>query len=259
MRKMNWLVGSIALGIGLVIGMVGYALAITPVDGDSRLMSFWKKDAQPVTGTLQDSGTQSPVPPGPSDLNLLQPQGSQLSPNDSNGLGVNPPLGTTGTNSEGYPNSASGEGALTTPGTAVPGSQSPGVPAEVSQKIVSDYKQNIGIFFEAWKSTDMMSFRSKLIKAYTGDLYEKHARQAESFIAQGIGIDVRDIRFDQLTVVSATATSATLTASYHYAAQDYDLGEQVAMGEKTEHQVNVRVNLIKNSNRWLITGETPIQ
>lgn len=242
MRKMNWLVGVIALGIGLVIGMVGYALAITPVDGTSRLVSFWEnKESQTVTGSLQDSDTQSPITPNPSDLDVL---------------------GTSGTSSDSYPGSASGEGTVTIPGTSspiAPNSQSNGVPAELSQKVITDYKQDIGLFFEAWKSTEMVSFRSKLNKAYTGELYEKHARQAESFIAQGLGIEVNDIRFDRVTVESATAAAATLTATYNYVAQDFNIGEQTPVGNKTEHQVNVRVNLIKDSTRWLITGETPLQ
>lgn len=253
MRKMNWLVGSIALGIGLVIGMVGYALAITPVDGDSRLMSFLgNKDAQAVTGSLQDSDTQTSGAQNPTTP-------------DPNTLGANSPLGTTGTNSESFPGSASGEGDTSTAGTTfpnsatLPDSQSNGVPVELAQSIIADYKQDIGLFFEAWKSPEMVSFRSKLSKAYTGDLYEKHARQAESFLAQGVGIEISNIRFDQVNVESATATAATLTAVYHYVAQDYDIGEQSAFGEKKDHQVKVRVNLIKDSARWMITGETPIQ
>lgn len=253
MRKMNWLVGSIALVIGLVIGMVGYALAITPVDGDSRLMSFLgDKDAKAATGSLQDSNTQTP-----------DAQNSLTT--DPNSLDANSPLGTSGMNSESYPGSASGEGDLSAAGTTfpnsatLPDSQSNGVPVEIAQSIIADYKQDIGIFFEAWKSSEMVSFRSKLSKAYTGDLYEKHARQAESFIAQGVGIEVSNIRFDQVTVESSTATAATLTAVYHYVAQDYDIGEQSPFGEKKDHQVKVRVNLIKDNARWMITGETPIQ
>lgn len=257
MRKMNWLIGVIALGIGLVIGMVGYALAITPVDGDSRLVSFWgNKESQPVTGSLQNPDTQSPSTPNPSDLNVLTPGGDLLGPTDPFALG------TPGTSPDSYPGSASGEGAVTIPGASspiAPNSQSNGVPTELSQKIIVDYKQDIGLFFEAWKSTEMVSFRSKLNKAYKGELYEKHARQAESFIAQGLGIEVSNIRFERVTVESATATAATLTAAYNYVAQDYNIGEQAPVGNKTEHQVNVRVNLIKDSTRWLITGETPIQ
>jgi hypothetical protein len=253
MRKMNWLVGSIALVIGLVIGMVGYALAITPVDGDSRLMSFLgNKDAKAVTGSLQDSNTQT------------QDAQNPMTP-DPNALGANSPLGTTGMNSESFPGSASGEGDLFTSGTTfpnsetLPNSQSNGVAAEIAQSIIADYKQDIGLFFEAWKSPEMVSFRSKLSKAYTGDLYEKHARQAESYIAQGVGIEISNIRFDQVNVESATSTAATLTAVYQYVAQDYDIGEQTPFGEKKNHQVKVRANLIKDNARWVITGETPIQ
>lgn len=237
MRKMNWLIGVIALGIGLVIGMVGYALAITPVNGDSRLVNFWgnKEGSQPVTGSLQNPDTQSSITPNRSDSNILTPEGNLGSPTVPNAL------------SESYPAST------------LPNSPSNGVPTELSGKVIADYKQDIGLFFEAWKSTEMVSFRSKLNKAYTGELYEKHARQAENFIAQGLGIEVSNIRFDRVTVESATATAATLTAAYNYVAQDYNIGEQAPVGNSTEHQVNVRVNLIKDNTRWLITGETPIQ
>lgn len=253
MRKKNWLVGSIALVIGLVIGMVGYALAITPVDGDSRLMSFLgNKDAKAATGSLQDA-------------NALTSGAQNPTPSDSNALGGNPPLGTAGMNSESFPGSASGEGDLSTSGTifpnseTLPNSQNNGVPAGIAQSIIADYKQDIGLFFEAWKSPEMVSFRSKLSKAYTGDLFEKHARQAESYIAQGVGIEISNIRFNQVNVESATAAAATLTAVYQYVAQDYDIGEQTPFGEKKDHQVKVRVNLIKDNARWKITGETPIQ
>jgi hypothetical protein len=249
MRKSNWLVGSIALGIGLVIGIVGYALAITPVDGDSQLVNFWgNKQAQTVTGSLQDSS-----PTTASDALNPTPETNSSSSIDPNGL--------DNTTTEGLPGSASGEGTSIPSGVTGSASSpnSNGVPTELAQSIIADYKQDIGLFFEAWKSTEMISFRSKLMKAYTGDLYEKHARQAEPFIAQGIGMDISDIRFEEVTVESATANAATLTATYQYVAQDYDLGEQAPIGEKKEHQVKVRANLIKDSSRWLITGETLIK
>jgi hypothetical protein len=233
MRKMNWLVGSIALGIGLVVGVVGYALAVTtPLDGNSRFVSLWDdKDSQSVSGNLQDTDTTM----NPSDLNPLDPN----------------------TLTQNNPNSASGESDMTNP-LLTPETENNGVNAELAHKIITDYKQDLGFFFEAWKSTDMLGFRSKLSKAYKGDVYENHARQAERFIAQGLGIDVSEIQFNQVDVESGTETAATLIADYCYTAQDYDIGEQLPAGEKTEHQVKVRVNLIYDGARWLITGETPV-
>jgi hypothetical protein len=241
MLKKNWLISSIALGIGMVIGGFGYALASTPVDGDSRLVSFWNKEAQPVTGTMQNSEENS-------DLT------SEMSPD------LQYPTDPLNPLDPGYPGSASGEGELTESevATGTP-PQNNAVADELAQKIVADYKQDIGLFFEAWKSPEMVSFRSKLAKAYKGDLYEKHARQAENFIVQGVGLEVSGIRFERVNVESATNTAATLTAQYSYVAQDYSIGEQAPVGEKTEHTVNVRVNLIKENSRWMITGETGIQ
>lgn len=233
MRKMYLLIGSLALGIGLLLGAVGYALATTSVDGDSRL-AFWdnndsKSTAGPITGSLNGPtlGTT-----GPNDLSHFDElSGISSSPEEED-------LNLDETMTSGNPKT---------------------VPEELAQVIISDYKLNIATLFEAWKTIDMVSFRAELSKAYTGDLFEKHARQAEPFIAQGVGIDVSDIRFNSVKVDAATATSATLTASYNYLAKDYDLGNEVAMGENVEHEVKVRVNMVKNDERWLITGETTLQ
>lgn len=239
MRKMNWLIGSIALGVGLVIGVFGYALATTPVDGDSRLVSFLGDKNLPLNlegGTSQD------------------PSYSANSPNPYNPLD---PSGNSQDGSLGYPSSASGEGTVANPDGTAPNMNS-NVQADLAQKIIADYKQDVGFFFEAWKSPEMVSFRSKLAKAYKGDLYEKHARQAENFIIQGIGIEASEIYFERINVESATANAATLTAQYRYVAQDYSIADQAPYGQKTEHTVNVRVNLVKENSRWLITGETEI-
>ncbi|MGE4272426.1 MAG: hypothetical protein AB7E31_06085 [Desulfitobacterium sp.] len=245
MRKMYVLIGSIALGVGLVIGVVGYALATTPADGNPRL-AFWEnKDSISTSGVDSNSG-QSNSLTNPSELGIYP-----VDPNDmattGGMLSVNPEqenLDSTEVIDPHDPNIPN------TPNTAK------NVPTELAELIISDYKLNLGSLFDAWKSTDMVSFRARLSEAYMGELFEKHARQAERFIAQGVGIEVSDIRFDSVTIEAATATSATLTAYYHYIAKDYDIGNQIAMGGNTEHQVKVRVNMVKDNDRWLTAGET---
>jgi predicted lipid-binding transport protein (Tim44 family) len=130
---------------------------------------------------------------------------------------------------------------------------------QADQPIVADYKQDIGIFFGAWKSADMETFRLKLAKAYTGELFEKHARRAEEFLVQGVGLDVSQITFDQVDVESADANTATLRADYRYKARDYSLADGASFGEEHEQTVQVRVNLLKQNSRWMITGENSIQ
>ncbi|MFZ3130133.1 MAG: hypothetical protein WA125_03285 [Desulfosporosinus sp.] len=130
---------------------------------------------------------------------------------------------------------------------------------QTEQQIVADYKQDIGIFFGAWKSADMDTFRLKLAEAYMGELFEKHARRAEKFLVQGIGLDVTQITFDQVAVESADANTATLRVDYRYKARDYSLADRTSFGEEHEQTVQVRVNLLKQNSRWMITGENTIQ
>lgn len=232
MRKMYLLIGSVALGVGLVIGVVGHALATTPADGNPRL-AFWNKDSQSTTGNIGGMLNDST-------------SGSALSPNNpDNGLNPLHPY--------------SPEEEVLDPAELEPGKATNDVPEDLAQAILADYKLNVATLFEAWKSPDMIAFRAKLAEAYTGELYEKHARQAEPFIAQGVGMEVSSIRFDELKVDSAASTSATLTAVYSYVAQDYDIGNQMTLGESTKHQVKVRANLVKKDTRWLITGETLLE
>ena len=129
---------------------------------------------------------------------------------------------------------------------------------QAEQQIVADYKQDIGIFFGAWKSADITSFRVKLAKAYTGELFEKHAKRAEEYLAQGVGLDVTQITFDQVGVDSSDANTATLQVNYRYKARDYSLADGAAFGEEHEQTVKVRVNLLKQNSRWIITGENTI-
>lgn len=246
MRKMYLLIGSVALGVGLVIGVVGHALATTPEDGNPRL-AFWNKDSQSTTGAiggmLNDSTSGSALSPNNPD-NGLNPFGSG---------GLTPQAGMDGL----HPYSPEEE--VLDPAELEPGKATNNVPEDLAQAILTDYKLNVATLFEAWKSPDMTAFRAKLAEAYTGELLEKHARQAEPFIAQGVGMEVSSIRFDELKVDSAASTSATLTAVYSYVAQDYDIGNQMTLGESTKHQVKVRANLVKKDTRWLITGETLLE
>lgn len=253
MRKINWLIGSITLGVGMAIGIVGYAVATTPATGNSLLTKLGVgKEAQIVSSTVNPNTANSD--PLNSNATSSNTPNQNTTP-DVNG-NLNFPSSASGeesaAGSNGIGNSANGTG--TTSGTA----GSTAVPNELAQKITSDYKQDIGYFFGAWKSADMIKFRSSLSKAYVGDLYEKHARQAEEYITQGVGMDVSDLRFDEVSVESATSSSATLQATYRYTAQDYSLGDETTQGEKTVHLVHIRVNLIQSNGRWLISGETPL-
>lgn len=241
MRKINWLIGSITLGIGMAVGIVGYAAATTPSTSNSLLTKLGiGKEAQTVSSTVKsDDANSDPLNPNAANPNTA----NQNILNSSSDIAGNTNL----------PASASGEES------AEGNNGNSSVPNELAQKIVGDYKQDIGYFFGAWKAADMIKFRSSLSKAYVGDLYEKHARQAEEYITQGVGIEVNDLSFDEVKVESATAASATLQATYRYSAQDYSLGEQTLQGEKTNHLVHIRVNLIQSNARWLISGETPLE
>lgn len=252
MRKINWLIGSIALGVGMAVGIAGYTVATTPATGNSLLTKLGVgKEAQVVSSTVNPNAANS----DPLNSNAT----SSNTPNQNKTPDLNGNLN--------YPSSASGEESAagsTGSGNSANGGSTSGtagstpVPNELAQKITSDYKQDIGYFFGAWKSTDMIKFRSSLAKAYVGDLYEKHARQAEEYITQGVGMEVSDLRFDEVSVESATSNSATLQTTYRYTAQDYSLGDETTQGEKTEHLVHIRVNLIQSNGRWLISGETPL-
>lgn len=234
MRKINWLVGSVALGLGLVIGIVGYTVATTPAAGNSLLTKFGAgNNTQTVSNLVKPADSTSTINPGNATDSV---QANPTTP-DANTNPLSPSAGAQAGGSE---------------------SNSAGVTGELSQKIIGDYKQDIGYFFGAWQSTDMVKFRNQLTKGYVGDLFEKHARNAESFIIQGIGLEVSDIHFDGINLESATSNAATLEATYRYVAQDYNLGEQKSQGEQTEHLVHIRVNLILTNDHWMISGETPL-
>lgn len=126
------------------------------------------------------------------------------------------------------------------------------------EKLISDYKQALGILFDAWKSKDMPTFRSLLANAYTGDILENHIKKAEKFLPRGIGLYISKVSFDDVDIESADKHSATVNAIYRYTVQDYDLDEEYPYGEEYDHFVHVRANLVKIDSRWLITGETVI-
>ncbi|NLI92276.1 MAG: hypothetical protein GX434_08755 [Peptococcaceae bacterium] len=123
-------------------------------------------------------------------------------------------------------------------------------------KVISDYKQALGILFDAWKAKDISAFRSKIAVAYTGEIMENHIRKAEKFIPKGIGLEVSEIKFDHVEIESADKYSATINAIYRYTSRDYDLDEEYPVGEQFNHFVHVRANLVRIDSSWLITGET---
>ncbi|MCB8817206.1 hypothetical protein [Desulfosporosinus shakirovi] len=212
MRKMNYLFGALALGLGVLVGTLGVSLLTNSSSPTSFISKLRGQDKiQTVSGTVND-----PI---------------QIPPQDPGTVGM----------SESDLHSLSNKDSL------------------MAQQVITDYKQNIGIFFGAWKSTDMATFRLKLAKAYTGDLFEKHARRAEEYLVQGIGLDVSQIVFDQVDVESVSENAATLRVDYRYTAKDYSLTDGTAVGEEHEQIVQVRVNLVKQSSRWIITGESTIQ
>lgn len=132
--------------------------------------------------------------------------------------------------------------------------------SEVEQeKIIADYKQALGILFDAWKVKDMPAFRSSIAGAYTGEIMENHIQKAEKFIPKGVGLFISDVSFDDVDLESADKYSATINAIYRYTVQDYDLDEEYPFGEEFNHFVHVRANLVKIDSRWMITGETVIQ
>ena len=226
MRKMNYLLGALALGLGVLVGTLGVSLSMNSSSPTSFISKLRGQDnIQPVSGAVQTPPIPNPVTDVLSGNDVV---------NEFNGNDLNEPEKEDTSNSQ--------------------NEDSP-----LALQVVTDYKQNIGLFFGAWKSTDMATFREKLAKAYTGDLFEKHARRAEEYLVQGIGLDVSEINFDQVDVESVSEKTATLRVDYRYTARDYNLIESVAFGEPHEQFVQVRVNLIKQNSRWVITGESTVQ
>ncbi|NMA68976.1 MAG: hypothetical protein GX958_06115 [Desulfitobacterium sp.] len=241
MRRMYVLIGSIAIGVGLLMGVVGFALANTFQEGASPLSFLGKNNVQTTSGTPEeikgDSEDKVAVPDEEKDMDsLISGEENQHLTKENQHL-------------------TQDEEALdiTIP---TPGLTTKTIPAELEETIISEYKLNLAALFEAWQSPEMITFREKLSQGYTGELFEKHALLAEPYIAQGTGLHVTDIDFANVEVENATNAAATIKAKYSYYAQDFNLSEQMATGERKRHEVEVRVNMIKGEENWLITGET---
>ncbi|WP_407306561.1 hypothetical protein [Desulfosporosinus sp. SB140] len=243
MRKMNYLVGALVLGLGVLVGTLGMSL----LPNSSSATSFISKlrgqeNVHTVSGPVADSA-QAPLTANiMPDRAAEEPSSSDQSNSGSNS-NLNPNL-------SGQQNNALSSGQN--------GSNNNAVPNSLKEQIIADYKQDIGIFFEAWKSVDIDTFRLKLAKAYSGELFEKHARRAEEYLVQGIGLDVSQINFDRVDVESADANTATLRVDYRYTAKDYNIAQGEAVGDAHEQNVHVRVNLVKMNSRWMITGESSL-
>ncbi|MDR3539683.1 MAG: hypothetical protein P4L69_01740 [Desulfosporosinus sp.] len=237
MRKMNYMYGALALGLGVLVGTLGVSLLVNSSSPASFISKLRGQDKiQTVAGAISNPAQPSPplntVPDVLSGSNVPSPDSV------SNQAGQqNDPLnlGQNGDNKD--------AATLST----------------LKQQIITDYKQDVGIFFDAWKSVDMDTFRSKLAKAYTGELFEKHARRAEGYLVQGLGLDVSQITFDRVDVENADANTATLRVDYRYTARDYNLADATPVGEEHEQNVHVHVNLLKQNSHWMITGESVIQ
>jgi hypothetical protein len=241
MRKANYLLGALALGLGVIVGTLSVSLlsnSSSPTSFISRLRGQDK--IQTVSGAVSNPEQAAPILNTTPDVST----GNNV-PSD----GVNP-------DSTANPASQENEGlSLEQAGD----SKATAALSPLQQKIVTDYKQDIGIFFGAWKSADMATFRLKLAKAYTGELFEKHARRAEEYLVQGLGLDVSQITFDRVDVENADDNTATLRVDYRYTARDYSLADAAPVGEEHEQNVHVRVNMIQQDSHWLITGESTVQ
>ncbi len=224
MRKKFWLITVLVFVLGVCLGAGGYFLWSTTLNPEVN--SPAEKDNAAKVGTVQNGdAVQNALP----DLSI-----------EGNGIvdGI-----ADGTNDSTNNSTDESTSALT----------------EAEQEaVIAQYKQGLGILFDAWKAKDMTAFRTAIANAYTGELMEKHIQKAEGFISRGIGLDVGNIIFDDVQIESADKLSATVNAVYRYTARDYDLDEQYPLGEEQEHQVHVRANLIKIGQSWLITGETAI-
>lgn len=241
MRKRNYLFGALALGLGIIVGTLGVSLLTNSSSPTSFISKLRGQDKiQTVSGSVSDPAQtppflntvpnealseKTPVKGGEPD-SILNPEGQK---SDALSLGQNG------------------------------GSKDSSALSPLKQQIVTDYKQDIGIFFGAWKSVDMETFRLKLAKAYTGELFEKHARRAEAYLVQGLGLDVSQITFDRVDVENANENTATLRVDYRYTARDYSLADAASVGEEHEQNVHVRVNLLKQNSRWIIVGESAVK
>ncbi|MDQ7095584.1 hypothetical protein REC12_18505 [Desulfosporosinus sp. PR] len=255
MRKRNYLIGALALGLGVLVGTLGMSLLTNSSSAASFISKLRGQEnvhtvSGPVSGSVQSPPAANTMPDRVAEESSSPEQSDPaLSPNASSNAnaGSNP---SGNSNPDGQQNNAL---ALDQNGNS-----KDTVPASLKDQIIADYKQDIGTFFDAWKSTDIDAFRLKLAKAYSGELFEKHARRAEEYLVQGIGLDVSQINFDRIDVESADASTATLRVDYRYTAKDYNIAEGESFGDAHEQSVHVRVNLVKMNSHWMITGESSL-
>ncbi|KLU66917.1 hypothetical protein DEAC_c08510 [Desulfosporosinus acididurans] len=244
MRKMNYLIGGLTLGLGVLTGIIGMSL----VANSSSAASFINKlrgqeNVHTVSVPVADSSQVPQTGNTETDTSVNNSTSDQTSGNSS---------------TPGQSDSSLSANTAAQNGGSQGQAKGTSVPEALKNQIIADYKQDIGTFFDAWKSVDIDTFRLKLAKAYSGEIYEKHARRAEEFLVQGIGLDVTSVNFDRVDVESADDNTATLRVDYRYTARDYNITESVPVGEEHEQNVHVRVNLMKLNSHWLITGESSI-
>ncbi|NLM20146.1 MAG: hypothetical protein GX207_00130 [Peptococcaceae bacterium] len=231
MRKIYWLVTPLIFCLGIVVGVFGYI--------------FWQTNFQ--------SGINAPE----------KSNATKVSQIDSNSYDSNPYFDRFQNNNAGPYQGYTPE-PLTEPDVSSHNDLQSQAAAQIALTeseqhiLLKDYKQAIGILFDAWKEKDILAFRSKLDSAYTGEILENHVNKAEKYLSKGVGIHVSDVIFDHVAIESADKYSATIDAIYRYTSQDYDLDKQQAYGEKINHFVHVRANLVKIDSQWKITSETPI-
>ncbi|MHB8125746.1 MAG: hypothetical protein ACYDEJ_08925 [Desulfitobacteriaceae bacterium] len=227
MRKMNWFVAILTLGLGITVGMLGFSVA-NPTSAEALLTKLrGKTNVQTLASVSQGSS-----------------QGLDESNKSNVGTEVNKPATALAPSGDQLNSSTQGINVE--------------IPPQLAQQIITDYKQDVGILFDAWKCTEMSAFRAKLATGYTGGILEKHANRAEPYLLQGVGLDVIKIDFDQVIVEKADKSTATLRADYQYTAADYSFENASSVGEAHEQKIHVRVNLINLNSRWLITGESSI-
>jgi len=225
-KKIYWLITSLVFCLGIVVGVFGYMV------WQANFQSGINAPKSNATKVSQIDSTPY-ILPGGQDNSQAQSQGDNP---DQSG---NPDL---------YQNAQQQD----------PAEEQIKLTKEEQEKLLADYKQAIGILFEAWKEKDISAFRDKLGSAYMGNILENHVNKAEKYLSQGVGIYVSDVIFDHLAIESADKYSATVDAIYRYTSQNYDLDEQYPFGEKVNHFVHVKANLIKIDSRWKITSETAI-
>ena len=221
MRKIHWPLTVSVFFLGILLGVAGYIVWETSIQPGTQLQE--KENATKIDAKI-DPGSHEYLDPDSTSHDL------GLGNLDENGM-----LKTDEDDEQGNELSAAEQ-----------------------EKIIADYKKNLGILFEAWKAEDITKFKEMISKAYTGQLMENHVQKAEKFLPNGIGLYITEVSFDDIRIESADKYSATIKAIYRYSVSDYDIDENYPYGEEVKHFVHVRANLVNVESDWLITGETPI-